>query len=339
MSSSSVKGLFVLLVGVVFFTPLVPAQEVQQGVIASASPTLRTIEFETTQVTEADVSLSPDGKTLVFTMLGHLFRLPVTGGSAEQLTFGPYYDANPAFSPDGNRVAFDSDRDGSEGNVFVLELATGKITQVTHEPWAVRPAWSPDGQSIVYLRFGRQAIVHWGDPIPALIRRVTLDGREAQTLSGAQRLVRSAFYLPDGRLAWTVLEQEPGSPRRYTRIEVVDPMGTVSTLRTLEGDADCIVSTSDANGLYCRRLSTPQSGRAPSEQELLFLPLPQGAERLIAVLSLRPSWSDVLHEHVQFAIAPDNENLYVGNAGRLWKIALRSGRGSQPVAFSAKIKR
>ncbi len=325
-----------LVVALTIIASPVRAQEARLRPTASAAA--RTIEFTTTQVTEADVAISPDGQWLVFTMLGHLFRLPVTGGSAEQLTFGPYYDANPAFSPDGNRVAFDSDRDGSEGNVFVLDFATGQITQVTHEPWALRPIWSPDGQAIVYLRFIRQAIVHWGDPIPALVRRVTLDGGEPKTLSGAQRLVRSAFYLPDGRLAWTVLEQELGSPRRYTRIEVVDPLGTVSTVRTLEGDGDCVVSTSDANGLYCRRLSRPQSGRAPSEQELLFLPLPQGAERLIAVLSLRPSWSDVLHKHVQFAIAPDNENLYVGNAGRLWKIALPSGGGSQPIAFSARIK-
>ena len=101
----------------------------------------RTIEFETTEVTEADVALSPDGQWLIFTMLGHLFRLPVEGGTAEQLTFGPYYDSDPVFSPDGNRVAFVSDRDGSEGNVFVLGLADGQITQVTREPWAGRTAW------------------------------------------------------------------------------------------------------------------------------------------------------------------------------------------------------
>ena len=116
----------------------------------------RTIEFETTEVTAADVALSPDGQWLIFTMLGHLFRLPVAGGTAEQLTFVPYYDTDPVFSPDGSRLAFVSDRDGSDGNIFVLELATGQITQVTHEPWAGRPTWSPDGQAIVYLRFGRR---------------------------------------------------------------------------------------------------------------------------------------------------------------------------------------
>jgi hypothetical protein len=52
----------------------------------------RTIEFETTEVTGANVTVSPDGQWLIFTILGHLFRLPVGGGTAEQLTFGPSYD-------------------------------------------------------------------------------------------------------------------------------------------------------------------------------------------------------------------------------------------------------
>ncbi len=89
----------------------------------------RTIEIETTEVTAPDVAITPDGQTLIFTLLGHLFRLPVEGGEAEQLTFGPYYDAGPAVSPDGTRVAFQSDRDGSEGNIFLLDLATGEIKE------------------------------------------------------------------------------------------------------------------------------------------------------------------------------------------------------------------
>ncbi len=68
----------------------------------------RTIEIETTEVTAPDVAITPDGQTLIFTMLGHLFRLPVEGGTAEQLTFGPYYDSDVVFSSDGGRVGYSS---------------------------------------------------------------------------------------------------------------------------------------------------------------------------------------------------------------------------------------
>ncbi len=51
-------------------------------VLAAPTVAARTIEFETTEVTRADVALSPDGQWLIFTILGHLFRLPVEGGTA-----------------------------------------------------------------------------------------------------------------------------------------------------------------------------------------------------------------------------------------------------------------
>ena len=99
----------------------------------------RTLEFETTQVTASDVALSPGGQTLVFTMLGHLFSLPSVGGTANQLTFGHHYDSEPVFSPDGSQVAFTSDRDDTEGNIFVLTLKDGHVVQLTHEECAGRP--------------------------------------------------------------------------------------------------------------------------------------------------------------------------------------------------------
>ncbi len=78
-------------------------------VLAAPTAVARTIEFETSEVTDAEVTVSPDGEWLIFTMLGHLFRLPVQGGTAEQLTFGPYYDSEPVISPEGRRLAYLAD--------------------------------------------------------------------------------------------------------------------------------------------------------------------------------------------------------------------------------------
>ena len=107
--------------------PLVLVTLVLPNPAAAQDDGRRTIEIETSEVTAPDVAISPDGEWLIFTLLGHLGRLPAEGGDAEQLTFGPYYDARPTVSPDGTQVAFQSDR---EGNIFLPDLATGEITQL-----------------------------------------------------------------------------------------------------------------------------------------------------------------------------------------------------------------
>ena len=120
--------------------------------ILSVSVSGRTLELQASRTSAADVTLTSDGKRIVFTTLGHLFALSSPGGTAEQLTFGPYYDSDPVFSPDGSRLAFTSDRDGSEGNIFLLTLEGHNLVQLTHEEHAGRATWSPDGKSIIYLR-------------------------------------------------------------------------------------------------------------------------------------------------------------------------------------------
>ncbi len=290
---------------------------------AGQSDDWRTIEFETTQVTTPDIALSPDGEHLVFTMLGHLFRLRVEGGAAEQLTFGPYYDAEPAFSPDGSRIAFQSDRDGGEGNIFVLELATGKIIQVSREIRTIQHAWTPDGEALVYLV--RQQPLVGGSP--AEIRRVALAGGEPGIVV-PPGFIRGAFYLPDGRLAWSAMEPVAESPRVTTRIEVMSPEGRVSTLRRVPGYLHRVVASPGGDGLYCSQYLLTD-GTEDQPKSLVFVPLPEGEVRHITSLS---GW----HFSPRFEASADGRYLYFGDGGRLWKISLSEGE-HELLPFSAKV--
>lgn len=297
-----------------FVPPTAMGQEIQTRALE------HTIEFETTEVTRPDVAVSPDGQWLIFTMLGHLFRLPVEGGNAEQLTFGPHFDSEPVISPDGSRVIFVSDRNGDDRNIFVLELETGEIEQLTREPWVSRPAWSPDGREIAYLRIegGRQRCTN----NRSLVHRMLLTDTEPEAITASPLVIRSLFYLPDGRLAWTVYDGDPHEGAGATRIEVTAVEGAISTLQTLDGLWNWVVSSPQGDGFYgTSRRFLPHHGFFGQPADLLFASGSEDDVHHIATLG-----SDYCFmEDPRAAVSANNETLYVGDAGHLLKITLSDG--------------
>ena len=118
----------------------------------------RKINFTTTEGTWTSVDISPDGNTIVFDLMGDLFTIPATGGTAKAVTKGIAYDCQPKFSPDGKRIAFISDRSGSE-NIWYIDLEKQDTVQMTKEKNQnfANLAWTPDGDYIVYSK-GRRIL-------------------------------------------------------------------------------------------------------------------------------------------------------------------------------------
>jgi imidazolonepropionase-like amidohydrolase/Tol biopolymer transport system component len=291
----------------------------------------RTLEFKTTQVTDADVALSPDGKHLVFTIVGHLFRVPVEGGSAEQLTFGPCYDNAPAFSPDGRQLAFVSDRDGSGSNVFVLELASRKLSQVTHETQVGQPTWAPDGKAILYLRFlpleqNPRPRSLFGGPALCDLRKISLSKDAKPEILRPPGLLKSILFLSGERLAWTVVEQEAGSSgfmaRSTTHIEAFGlEDGKAARLRSQPGDLGRVVGSTKRDGLYYRA------------GEIRYLPLGEVEGPSAPITRAGPGFAAA----TRFAITGDGKTAYESGRGQLVKVALDGG-AREVIHFTAQVK-
>src|SRR5437667_5858883 len=64
------------------------------------------VPFETTvdEGTSISLDVSPDGKTIVFDLLGDLYLLPFAGGTATRITSGPAWDCQPRYAPDGKHI-------------------------------------------------------------------------------------------------------------------------------------------------------------------------------------------------------------------------------------------
>src|SRR5947208_3762688 len=77
------------------------------------------LKFTTDEGTWLSLDLSPDGRTIVFELLGDIYTIPVEGGTAKRITSGQPFDAQPHYSPDGKTIAFVSDRSQSD-NLWVM---------------------------------------------------------------------------------------------------------------------------------------------------------------------------------------------------------------------------
>jgi len=79
----------------------------------------------------------------------NVFILTLADGSLKRVTSHFGVDSSPTFSPDGEQVAFVSDRAGNP-QIHVQELATGRVKRLTRMNWCDSPSWSPSGEWIAF---------------------------------------------------------------------------------------------------------------------------------------------------------------------------------------------
>lgn len=300
------------------------------ALFAATAAGAREIELASTRVTSADVAVSPDGGSVVFAMLGHLFRVPTAGGAAEQLTFGPVYDKEPVYSPDGSDLAFVSDRDSDESNIFTLSLRSGKLTQLTRETWADVPTFSPDGRAIFY---GRHVPATRGAfpnrDAERVICRVALEGGPVEIITAQPRHLGSIFFLPDGRLAWTSAELDGASGEYVTHIEALSTPGVIGTLLSVSGLADWVIAPTRGEMVYVHRVtgSAYEEWIPPATEDVIAVPLNGGSSKAVVPVGGLG----------RFAISANGENLFLGDRGRIYQVALPAGTAT-PIDFRANVK-
>lgn len=162
------------------------------------------LTFETREGTWMAPDVSPDGRTILFDLLGDIYALDAGGGAARPLLTGDAFETQPVFSPDGRQIAYISDKSGA-ANLWVANAdgsSPRKLSSDTDPAIYTSPAWSADGRYVYVSRTIHNLLafeLFAYDPRGGTGVKVT-SARPTGTEGHAERVnVMGATASPDGR--------------------------------------------------------------------------------------------------------------------------------------------
>ncbi len=285
----------------------------------------RTISFTTDRGSWMSLDVSPDGRTIVFDLLGDLYTLPIEGGKATRLTHGMAFDSQPRFGPDGKRILFVSDHSGGE-NVWIMDLETGDTTQVTRGNDFVyhSPEWVPDGNYIVVsrgtvLRPGKLWMFHvdGGAGIQLVKEEEDVPPQQQVRMSGAA-------FSPDGRYIWYAQRQGEwhyNAQFPQYQLAVYDrETGETYTRTSRYGSAFRPTISPDGRWLVYGTRHEAETGLRirefeTGEEKWLAYPVQRDDKESRATLDVYPG----------MAFTPDSKELVATYGGRIWRVPINGG--------------
>lgn len=305
-------------------TPDKPKWDVQNPVGPS-----ETINLDVTQGTWMSVDVSPDGRQIVFDLLGDLYVMPITGGEARNIASGVAWDMQPKWSPDGTKIAFTSDRGGGD-NIWVMDRDGSNPVQVSRETFRLvtQPDWSPDGDFIVgrkHFTSGRSlgAGEMWMWHRSGGGSGVQLTERRTQ-----QKDTGEPAFSPDGRYLYYSDDATPGGTFEYSK----DPNTQIYVIRRLDrqtGETEVFLS---GPGGSIRPQPSPDGKsvafirRVRYKSVLYVMDIASGRETPIydgLDRDLQETWA-IHGVYPAFSWTPDNASIVVWAGGQIRKVDVAS---------------
>jgi acylaminoacyl-peptidase len=208
----------VLGAAVLTFLPMAPIGAAQQA--PRPLQPLDVFEFEYAR----DPQISPDGSRVVYVRqfsdvmtdrnYTNLWMVNADGSGHRPLTTGDFSDASPRWSPDGSRLAFVSDRDGS-AQIWVRYMDSGQMSRITNvQNGPAGLAWSPDGSHLSFTTLVKDA------PLQVAQLPAPPEGAEwaapAKTIDELVYRFNGPGYLDPGYWHLFVVPAEGGTPRQIS---------------------------------------------------------------------------------------------------------------------------
>ena len=299
-----------------------------------------TVTFTVAEGTWMNLDVSPDGKEIVFDLLGDIYILPIEGGEARLLQGGLSYDVQPRFSPDGKYISFTSDRSGGD-NIWIMNRDGSNPRQVTNETFRLlnNAVWTPDGQYLIARKhFTSRRSLGAGE---MWMYHVTGGkGLRLTKRKNDQQDAGEPWVSPDGRYLYWSEDMSPGGIFRYNK----DPNGQIYVIRRLNLDTGVIENYIQIQGGAVRPQISPDGRylafvrrvRAKSvlylhdfrtgQQWPIFDQLSKDQQETWAIFGVYPNYN----------WTPDSRHIIIWAGGKIWKIDVQN-REARVIPFKARV--
>ncbi|MCG2614696.1 amidohydrolase family protein [Terrimonas sp. NA20] len=301
----------------------------------------KTVSFTTDEGTWMNLDLSPDGKEIVFDLLGDLYTIPVNGGEAKLLKGGHSMDLQPTYSPDGKKLMFTSDAGGGD-NIWMMNRDGSNPVQVTRENFRLlnNATWAPDGQYIVarkHFTSGRSL----GAGEMWMYHTTGGSGLQLTQRKNDQQDVNEPAFSPDGRYVYYCEDMYPGGQFQYNK----DPNNQIFVIKRFDREKGTNETVTGGPGGAVRPAISHNGKllsfikRVRTKSVLYLRNLETGEEWPVydqLTKDQQEGWT-VFGLYTHYSWTPDDQHIIIWSNGKIWKVDVNGVNKATQIPFTVKV--
>ena len=290
--------------------------------------TTKTFTINTDEGTWMNLDVSPDGKEIVFDILGDIYTMPISGGQAKLISGGIAFDVQPRYSPNGKYISYTSDKAGGD-NIWIMNRDGSNKKQITKETFRLlnNATWMPNSEYIIARKhFTASRSLGAGEMWMYNINGG--DGVQLTQRKNDQQDAGEPNVSPNGKYLYFSEDVTPGPSFQYSK----DPNGTIYAIRQLDFSTGKLTDLISEQGGSARPQISPDGKlmayvkRVRLKSALYIQDIQSGEEW--------PVYEDLSHDQQEtwaifgvypnFAWTPDSQNIIFYAKGKIRKVDLNS---------------